>query len=308
MNIPSQEDSRRRRRSRRHSVLLLAAMAALLAYCGWIAAGWDGILWGVIGGGAVLLVLRRMPTGLVLQALNARSLPRREAQALYQILDALCRNAGLDQTPLLYRVFERTPLAVTIGGDDMAAIVLSESLLETMTGREMRGILAHEIVHVRNGDLALMQLAMAVARLTRVMSQVALMLVILSFFLRAVAIRGFPILPLVVLAAAPLGVDLLQLALSRAREAEADLEAAELTGDPYGLASALVKMRDQEQMMLGRWSPKSVGLNLPTLLRDHPATEERIRRLMDMAPPAQRTPAEDSPGRLRRRQAIGPWG
>jgi hypothetical protein len=100
-----------------------------------------------------------------------------------------------------------------------------------------------------------MQLAIVVARLTRLLAQVALMLVFFGLFLRVVFARAFPTPPLLVLAAAPLGVNLLQLALSRAREAEADLEAAELTGDPYGLASALVKMRNQEQMLLHQWSP-----------------------------------------------------
>lgn len=92
------------------------------------------------------------------------------------------RQRRLEQPPLLFRVFERGPLAFTIGGGSTAAIVLSESLLETMTGREIRGILAHEIIHLRNGDLALMRLAVVVGRLTRVLSQLAFMLVLLGFF------------------------------------------------------------------------------------------------------------------------------
>jgi heat shock protein HtpX len=142
---------------------------------------------------------------------------------------------------------------------------------------------------VRNGDLALMQLAMVVGRLTRVLSQIAFMLVFLGLMLRAFAALAFPIVPLLVLAVAPLGVNLLQLALSRAREAEADLEAAELTGDPYGLACALVKMRNQERILLRRWAPNIVPLRIPSVLRDHPATDERIRRLMAMLPPSDRS-------------------
>jgi heat shock protein HtpX len=301
-------DARRRRRSRRHSILLLIAMAALLAYCGGLVAGWEGILWSIIGGTAMLLMVRRMPPIVFLQALNARALARWEAPALYEILDELCRSAGLEQVPRLCRVAARAPLALTIGRGTETTIVLSQSLLQTLAEPELRGVLAHEIIHVRNGDLALMQLAMVVARLTRVLSQVALMLVFFALFLRVVTARAFPTLPLLVLAAAPLGVNLLQLALSRAREAEADLEAAELTGDPYALASALVKMRDQEQMLLRRWSPALVPLRLPSLFRDHPATEERIRRLMATPPPKDWNPEEDQLREFRRRRVTGPWG
>jgi heat shock protein HtpX len=301
-------DARRRQRSRRHSVLLLTAMAALLSYCGWIVADWQGILWSVIGGAAMLLMLRRLPPGVLLQALHARALARSEAPVLYKLLDELCLGAELEPAPLLCRVVERVPVAFTIGGGTAPTIVLSESLLQTMTGRELRGILAHEIIHLRNGDLGLMQLAMVVGRLTRVLSQIALMLVFFSLILRLVSAPAFPILPLLVLAAAPLGVSLLQLALSRTREAEADLEAAELTGDPYGLASALVKMRNREQMLRRRWSSLMVPLRLPSLFCDHPATDERIRRLMAMLPPANRNPAADPPQQFRRRKFAGPWG
>jgi heat shock protein HtpX len=281
------------------------AMAVLLAYCGWIVAAWQGIVWSVIGGAAMLLLVRRMPPGVVLQALRARALARWEAPALYKILEALCRSAGLEQAPVLCAVAARAPVAFTIGSSAATAIVLSESLLQTVTERELRGILAHEIIHVRNGDLALMQLAMVVGRLTRVLSQIAFLLVVFSLFLRVVSAHAFPILPLLVLAVAPLGVNLLQFALSRAREAEADLEAAELTGDPYRLASALVKMRDQE-MMLRRWSPATASLRLPSLFRDHPAPDERIRRLMAMAPSAGRHPAEDLPWEFPAGRVTGP--
>jgi heat shock protein HtpX len=133
-----------------------------------------------------------------------------------------------------------------------------------MTARELRGILAHEIIHIRNGDLALMQLAMVVGQLTRKVSQIAFLLVFFSLFLRVVSAPSFPVIPLLVLAVAPLGMGLLQLALSRTREGEADLEAAELTGDPHDLASTLVKLRRREQMLLRRRFPGAGPLRVPS--------------------------------------------
>jgi heat shock protein HtpX len=264
--------------------LLLIAMAALLSYCGWIVAEWDGILWSLAAGGMMLVLVRRIPPGLILHAIGARPVARWEAPVLYEILDGLCRRAGLDRVPHLCWVGEQFPVAFTIGGGEATTIALSEAMVRGMTAREIRGILAHEIVHVRNGDLALMQLALVVGQLTRTVSQIAFLLVFFSLFLRSVSAPSFPIVPLLVLAFAPLGVGLLQLALSRTREAEADLEAAELTGDPHGLASALAKLRCQEQMLLRGRFPTAARLRVPSLFRDHPATEERIQALLAMPP------------------------
>jgi Zn-dependent protease with chaperone function len=155
-----------------------------------------------------------------------------------------------------------------------------------MTACEIRGILAHEIVHVRNGDIALMQLAMVVGQLTRT---VAFLLVFFSLFLRTVSAPSFPIVPLLVLAVAPLGVGLLQLAPSRTREGEADLEAAELTGDPHGLASASSSCAAASRFCC------AVGfrLQVPSLFRDHSATEERIQALLAMPQPGGAAVSDD---------------
>lgn len=303
------DSERRRRHIRHHSALLLMSMAALLSYCGWIVAEWDGILWSLVGGAMMLVLVRRVPPGLVLHAIGARPMARWEAPVLYEIIDALCRRAGLERVPHLCWVGERFPVAFTIGGGEATTVALSEGLMRGMTAREIRGILAHEIVHVRNGDMALMQLAIVVGQLTRMVSQIALLLVFFSLFLRTVSAPSFPIVPLLVLAVAPLGVGLLQLALSRTREGEADLEAAELTGDPHGLASALVKMRRQEQMLLRGRFPTAAPLRVPSLFRDHPATEERIQALLAMPQPRDaEVPDDDLMGQSCQPQGLQPWG
>jgi heat shock protein HtpX len=309
MGIVNADSERRRRQIRRHSALLLAAMAALLSYCGWVIAEVDGIVWSLLGGVVMFLVIRRAPPGLVLHAIGARRVARWEAPELYEIIEALCRRAGLDHIPHLCWVGERFPVAFTIGAGEATTIALSEGLVRGMTAREIRGILAHEIVHVRNGDLALMQLAMVVGQLTRTVSQLAFLLVFFSLFLRTVSAPNFPIVPLVVLAVAPLGVGLLQLALSRTREGEADLEAAELTGDPHGLASALMKLRRQEQMLLRGRFPNAAQLRVPSLFRDHPATEERIQALLAMTqPPNAEASDDDLMDHPYEAQGLRPWG
>jgi heat shock protein HtpX len=281
--VVNEDGKHRRRQIRRHSALLLTAMAALLSYCGWIIGEWNGILWSLLAGAMVLALARRVPPGRLLHAIGARPVTRWEAPQLYEILEALCRRAALDRVPHLCWVGERFPVALTIGAGEATTIALSEALVRGMTIGEIRGILAHEIVHVRNGDIALMQLAMVVGQLTRMLSQIAFLLVFFGLFMRTVSAPSLPIVPLLVLAFAPIGVGLLQLALSRAREAEADLEAAELTGDPGGLASALIKLRRREQMLLRGRFGGAAALRVPSLFRDHPATEERIQALLAMS-------------------------
>ena len=249
-----------------------------------------------------------MPPGLVLRAIGARAVSRSDGPALYDMLDALCQRAGLERAPLLCWVGERAPVAFTVGQGEATTIVQSAALLPGMTRREIQGILAHEIVHVRNGDIALMQLAMVAGRLTRLLSQIGLLLIFLSLFLRVTAVQTLPIAPLMILIVAPIAVSMLQLALSRAREGEADLEAAELTGDPHALASALVKMRRHEQMPLRGRFPTVAPLRIPSLFRDHPATEERIRALLAMPQPPGIAPEDDALQFVPEYEARRPWG
>jgi hypothetical protein len=93
----NEDGKRRRRQIRRHSALLLTAMAALLSYCGWIVGEWDGILWSLMVGAMMLVLARRIPPERLLHAIGARPVARWEAPRLYEILEALCRRAGLNR-------------------------------------------------------------------------------------------------------------------------------------------------------------------------------------------------------------------
>jgi heat shock protein HtpX len=277
------ERARRRRRSLVHSLLLLVAMAGLLALCGWIAAGWRGILWSVVGGAAALGFIGRMPVDLFLNSMGARVLSAENAPGLVTAFAGLCRRAGLERAPLLCHVDEELPLAFGIGRRENAAVVIDDSLLAGLSRCELAGILAHEIAHLRRGDIVLKQVGFVLGWLTRVMSQLGVMLLLVGLLLRAFTTVRWPLVALLVLALAPIGVQLLQLALSREREAEADLEAAELTGEPEALAAALAKLRQWQERRLRRVFPTGRVFHLPTLLNDHPPTEERIRRLLRFA-------------------------
>ena len=145
-----------------------------------------------------------------------------------------------------------------------------------MSLRQIAGILSHEMSHVRNGDLRVMGLADVLNRITGFMSTLGL-LGIPAMWGAGWRIPWFGVLLLIF---APTIGGLLQLALSRAREFDADLDGASLTGDPEGLASALALLERRQQ---GKWESLVLpGSRLPepSLLRSHPRTEDRIARLL----------------------------
>ncbi|MEM8813436.1 MAG: zinc metalloprotease HtpX, partial [Pseudomonadota bacterium] len=170
-----------------------------------------------------------------------------------------------------------------------SAVAVSDGLLRMMNERELLGVLAHEVSHIANRDLWIMGLADGMARVTSLASTVGLFLLFLNLPLMFAGVAQISWISILVLVFSPTVISLLQLSLSRSREFEADLGSAHLTGDPAGLASALAKLerrtgRFWEEILLpGRRSPD------PCLLRTHPPTKERIKRLAELVPPAPRS-------------------
>ena len=145
-------------------------------------------------------------------------------------------------------------------------------------------MLAHEVSHIANNDLRLMNLADLLSRITNILSLVGLFLVVLFIPMVAMGIASISLLGLLVLILVPVISTLLQFALSRVREFDADLEAVRLTGDPYGLASALQKIEKQEASFGQKLMMPSSNQVEPSLFRSHPDTSERIRHLLSLQP------------------------
>lgn len=285
---PLDENERRRhkRRNQLQSALLLGGMAALLALCGWSVAGIEGVVWTLLLGGLMIAFTPRLPPYWLLRMYGAHRLHQAELGELHQLLRWLAARAGLDRAPELYYVPSPVLNAFAVGRPEHALIALTDGLLRHLNLRELAGVLAHEISHIRNDDLWLMTLADVISRLTGAMALVGVMLLAMNLPLVLLGADTFPWLLILLLILAPPIGSLLQLALSRTRELEADLDAAGLTGDPAGLASALAKleryqMRPWEGLLLpGRRVPE------PSILRTHPDTRERIERLLALrAPP-----------------------
>jgi heat shock protein HtpX len=281
-----------------HSVLLLLGMTAILAVCAIAIWGPDGLLAALLAATLSLLLAPAVSPDWVMRLYGAQQLQPHDFPEGVRLVQELAARAELPVAPRLYWVPSRLMNAFAVGRPEHAAIAVTDGLLRGLTLRELAGVLAHEISHVRNDDLWIMGLADVLSRLTSVMSWLGQLLLIVNMPLLLTGNVVVPWLAVVALIFAPTLMALLQLALSRAREYDADLDAAGLTGDPHGLAAALAKLERQqgrywEEIFLpGRRMPD------PSLLRTHPPTAERIRRLLDLYEAAEPMRLTAAPARL----------
>jgi heat shock protein HtpX len=200
--------------------------------------------------------------------------------ALFGIIVALCRRAGIGQVPSLYFLPSGVPTAFATGVGDQSVIVVSSGLLRLLMTRELTGVLAHEITHIAKHDVELMQLAGIVGQMTRLIAQVAIIIAIATWLLDIFRPgEGVDGLSLGVLVAAPIVANLILGALSRQREYQADLEAVALTGDPAGLARAIELIEMARKRITSHAFPGAVRIRPPRLLSSHPDPKDRIRRL-----------------------------
>lgn len=275
-----------------HSTVLILGMLLIAAVCGWLLFGAGGIVWALAVAGAAALLAPLVPGELVLALYGARRLAPQEFPGGYAIVRELASRAGLPVVPVLYYVPSTVLNAFTVGSRRSASIALTDGMIRALTGRELAGVLAHEVSHIVNRDLWIMALADAMSRVTAILSWFGMVLLLLNLPLVLLGLATVPWGLVLILLFAPTVMSLLQLALSRAREYEADRGAASLTGDPRGLASALARIERRQ----GRFWEEIVypGRRIPdpSLLRTHPPTEERIERLLQLEQ------AADTPGLL----------
>jgi len=280
---PDHRDAHKRR-NRLHSLLLVGGIGLILLVSASLIWSWTGAIVALLIVVALAAFGPRVPPEAIMQLYRAKPVDPRHGSQLTHIVEMLADRAELPAHPRLYVIPSMTLNAFATGHRDRATIAVTEGLLRRLSLREVAGVLAHEMSHIRNNDLAVMGLADAMTRFTQVMSYLALLLAILNLPSLLFGDAPFPWTAILLLYLAPAASSLLQLGLSRTREYDADLEGAGLTGDPVGLASALRSLerhqgRFWEDLMFpvpGRRIPQ------PSVLRSHPATEDRIARLLEL--------------------------
>ncbi|ORJ53217.1 zinc metalloprotease HtpX [Geothermobacter hydrogeniphilus] len=271
--------------NRLQTLLLLLFIGGYLALLGWLLWGAAGVFWLLILGGLWVVFAPTASPQLILRLTRARPLAFAAAPVLYRQIEELARRAELPRIPDLYLMPGGLGNAFAVGSREQAVIVVTEGLLRCLDQRELTGVLAHEISHIRNNDIRVMSLAMAAGQLTGVLSTIGQVLLLVNLPLLLVSDLHLNWSAVLILLLAPTASSLAQLGLSRVREYEADLSAATLTGDPDGLARALLKTEQLQQFSWRRLLIPGARLPEHPLLRSHPPTSERVRRLQELHGP-----------------------
>lgn len=285
---------RHRALNRLQSLLLLLAMVGLLVLVGWLFAGALGVVWSLVLAVALAVFSPSLSPRFILRMYQARELLPGQVPGLHRVVDELARRAALSRGPRLFYVPSPVLNAFALGHSGQSYLVVSEGILRKLTPRELTGVLAHEISHIRNNDTTVMGLADLFSRLTGVLSSAGQLLLVFNLPLVLFSEYHVNWWAILVLIAAPGVSALIQLALSRAREYDADIGAAELTGDPEGLAGALHKIERFQNSVFEQLVMPGRGVPEPSILRTHPHTRDRLERLRSLQPqrPARPRPWE----------------
>lgn len=315
--LAGRHDARSRHRwlNRFQTVLLVLTLVGIAAGAGSLLFGENG-LWLALATCALTLLIEPVAaSAMTLRLYGARLLHYQEAPAIWSLLRELAARAGLPNTPIPYYVPSGIVNAFATGSRRQASIALTDGLLRSLSIRELEAVLAHEVAHIAQEDLRVMGLADSISRLTSLLAllgQVALLISMPALLVGAAEINWIGLL---LLAASPQLALLVQLGLSRVREFDADRMAVELTGDPHALASALAKI-ERVSRSWRAWLLPGWGNPEPSWLRTHPATADRIARLLALAPEPSLSlsfqtdylePSSFAPMRQPRRGLSGLW-
>jgi len=229
---------------------------------------------------------------MVLRMYNAREVDAQSAPKFYGMVKELAANAGLPM-PRVYLIDEAQPNAFATGRNpENAAVAATTGIMQILSERELRGVMAHELAHVKHRDTLISTISATIAG---AISSIAQFGMLFSGGHQDREGGVHPAVAILIMILAPIAAMLIQMAISRSREFEADRAGAQISGDPGALASALQKIHnyahrvplaaaeqhpETAQMMI--INPLSAE-GIKGLFSTHPQTEERVARLMAMA-------------------------
>jgi heat shock protein HtpX len=272
------------------TALLLTSLTLLLLFIGEYFGGQNGLILAFLFAGVMNFVSYFFSDKIALAMYRAQPVTREQAPRLYQIVERLTAKTGLPM-PKIYVIPTDSPNAFATGRNPQhASVAVTQGILGLLNDDEMEGVLAHELGHVRNRDILISSVAATIAGAITFLARMGAWGAMFGGYGgRDNRDRGGGgLAALLMLILAPIAAMLIQLAVSRSREYQADATGAHITGNPYALASALQKLDAYSRRVPMQATPSTahlfiiqplLGMNLAGLFSTHPPTAKRIERL-----------------------------
>jgi len=269
------------------TLVFMGILTALIVVVGGIFGGKTGMIFAFVVACVMNLGSYWFSDKIALAAHGAQPIEREQAPVLYEIVERLAAKANIPVPPI-YLIPSDSPNAFATGRDpEHSAVAVTAGILRILNENELEGVLAHELGHVKNRDVLLTTIAAVLAGVVTMIAQNGI------FFMSRDEDGPNPLVMLVAAIFAPIAATLINLAISRSREYEADATGAAMCGKPLELADALAKIeRGVEVQPMAEGNPAYASLYISNpfpqnwmfkLMSTHPPTQERIFRLQQMA-------------------------
>jgi heat shock protein HtpX len=267
------------------TALLLTAMTLLLLVLGQAFGGQNGMFMALVFAGIMNFVSYFYSDKIALAMYRAKPVTREQLPRVYNVVERLTQKVGLPM-PKIYVIPTDSPNAFATGRNPShASVAVTQGILDLLNDEELEGVLAHELGHVRNRDILISSIAATLAGAITYIAR-------FGFWFGGMNDRddnrGGAMTGLIMLIVAPIAAMLIQMAVSRSREYEADHTGAAFTGNPYALASALAKLDAYSKRVPMVATPSTahlfiiqplLGISFGNLFSTHPPIAKRIERL-----------------------------
>jgi heat shock protein HtpX len=270
------------------TALLLTSLTLLLMFIGRAFGGQNGMLLALAIAAVMNFVSYFFSDKIALAVYRAQPVTREELPRAYNTVERLTQKIGIPM-PKLYVIPSESPNAFATGRNPQhASVAVTHGILNLLTDEELEGVLAHELGHVNNRDILISSIAATIAGAITYVAHIGRWAMIFGGMDRDSRDRGGGLGAVFMLIVAPIAAMLIQLAVSRSREYQADASGAHYTGNPYALASALSKLDAYSRRVPMAAGPSTahmfivqplLGMNLGGLFSTHPPIAKRIERL-----------------------------
>lgn len=273
------------------TTILMAGIVVLFATVGMLLGGRNGMMIALLFAGAMNIYAYWFSDKMVLKMYNAQEVDANSAPEFYAMIAELAQRAGLPM-PKVYVIDEAQPNAFATGRNpEHAAVAATTGIIRMLSPRELRGVMAHELAHVKHRDILISTMSATVAGAISAIAQFGM----LFGGGNSDSERNVhPVVAILIMIVAPLAAMVIQMAISRSREFGADAGGAAISGDPVALADALRKIEAYAHgipMQTAEMHPETAQMmiinpltadGVKNLFRTHPTTEERVAKLLAM--------------------------